>query len=802
MASNDHDDFLESFMNNSAKVYNEDKKNLEKEEKKLPSSYNVDKKTDKKDNKSFKRGRVIEKELSSNKKPKNNKNGSSVTDETSTKFKVLRVVIGILMVFAVVFIICVSVVTIYAYSVVHGDPVFDLNEQKLSQSQTSFVYAYDKDNNPVELTRLHGEENRIWVDLSDMSEYMDDAFIAAEDKRFKQHHGVDWIRTIGVIVNPKNKGQGGSTITQQLIKNLTEENQVTIARKFNEILAALNIERNYSKDEIIEAYLNTIYLSEGCYGVKTAAEKYFGKDIADLNAAECASLAAITQFPNKFDPLKRPEDNRKRQLWILGEMKSKDNKFLTEEQYNDAVDYEMVFTNSKNYKGSQVTDNSSKSKANVIDSWYIDYVVSTVIDDLQKEGYTYNKAKSMVYGGGLKIYTAMDFDVQESLEDVYENYKKMPDKKIQGAMAIMNYEGRVLGIIGGTGKKKGALEFNRATQAKRPPGSTIKPISVYGPALEKSLKDDKCNIYWSSMIPDKPLKKIDGKWWPKNESNTYSYENKTLQYGLAKSLNTISAHTLDKIGVDYSYNYITDKFHISTLDEARDPSYAPMATGSVTYGTSILEMTAAYATFGNGGQYYYPYCYYKIEDSRGKVILQKDPESTKEQALSESTAWIMNKLLQTVMTSGTGTTYKLSNTECFGKTGTTTGSVDRWFIAGTPEYVAATWYGYDVQKEIHYKLSPNPSGTLWKTVMTEVYDKKGTNASKFPEYDGIVKKAYDPSNGLLANYSSGVYGWYDKNNLPPYSSNSGHSLNASDDTSSSTNDSDDSKKPTEAETKE
>ena len=162
-------------------------------------------------------------------------------------------------------------------------------------------------------------------------------------------------------------------------------------------------------------------------------------------------------------------------------------------------------------------------------------------------------------------------------------------------------------------------------------------------------------------------------------------------------------------------------------------------------------MTAAYATFGNGGVYYKPYCYYKIEDSQGNVLIETDPNATKEQALTESTAWLMNKLLQTVMSSGTGTSYKLSNTECFGKTGTTTGSKDRWFIGGTPEYVGAVWYGYDTPKEIYYKLSPNPSGTIWKTVMTEIYDAKGTEKKTFPEYDGIVKKGD---------------AWYDKNNMP------------------------------------
>lgn len=301
-----------------------------------------------------------------------------------------------------------------------------------------------------------------------------------------KHHGVDWIRLVGVIVKRSNSGQGGSTITQQLIKNLTDENEVTIVRKFNEILSALNIEKNYSKDEIIEAYLNTIYLSEGCYGVKTASEKYFGKDVSDLNAAECAAIASITQYPSKYDPLRHPENNRKRQLRVLDKML--ENGALTQEEYNEAVNYEMVFTNSENYQGSQVSDSQSSANENRIDSYYVDYVIKSVIDDLQKMGYTEKKAKSMLYGGGLKIYTAVDYDVQNALEDVYENYKKMPDKKVQGAMVVMDYEGRILGLVGGTGKYSGKLGLNRASQSVRQPGSVIKPLSVYGPAFEKAFR--------------------------------------------------------------------------------------------------------------------------------------------------------------------------------------------------------------------------------------------------------------------------------------------------------------------------
>lgn len=768
MASNNYDDLLESFMNNSAKAYDEDKTAREHKPDNVPSSYSVSS-ADKRSRK-IERGRKIEKNLAA-KNAKKRKKRKPVKEKTPTQ-KALsgvgKVLLGIIMVIGVVGIVCFSVMAIYGYSVVYGDPVFNLTDEARTQNQTSTIYGTD-DDKVVEITRLHGEENRIWVDLEDMSPYMPQAVIAAEDKRFYKHHGVDWIRTIGVVVKPSNSGQGGSTITQQLIKNLTDDNKVTFVRKFNEILKALNLERHYSKEEIVEAYLNTIYLSNGCYGVKTAAEVYFGKEVSDLNAAECASLAAITQYPSKYDPLNNPEDNRQRQEWILGEMHSKDNDFLTDDEYNEAINYEMVFTNSKNYKGSQIKEESSKKDNDEITNYYVDFVITTVQEDLKKMGYTSKKAHDLVYGGGLKIYTAIDFDIQDALEDVYENYRRMPDETVQGAMVVMDYNGRVMGIVGGTGKNKGSLLLNRASMSTRPPGSTIKPLAVYGPALEKSLIDDNIQVYWSTVLQDSPLKIVDGEPWPHNQGGSYSSKNVTLQYGLAQSLNTISARTLNIIGVDYSYEMLSENFHLSTIDSVRDVDYGPLALGSLTNGATVLDMTAAYASFGNGGYYYEPYCYYKIEDSQGNVIIEKAPEKTKQEALHESTAWIMNKLLQTVMTQGTGTSYKLSGIQCFGKTGTTTDDKDRWFIGGTPNYVAAVWYGYDTPKEVHYSLSSNPAGTIWKTVMSEVYetlDNKGIDyGTEFPSYDGIVQRAYCPVCGKLSS-DSDVYGWYDAKNLP------------------------------------
>ena len=438
MANKDYDDLLRSFMNNSSKAYDEDRHAVEKQAQQAPVQRNAaaDRAA------RHKKEQQMENRLAAKKRKK----ASKPPKESTPARKLGKVLLGCLMVICVVGIVCCSVLFIYGYSVVHGDKVFDLTEQKYSQNMTSFIYGTDKNGKTVEITRLHGEENRIWVDMDDMSPYMPKAFVAGEDKRFYEHHGVDWVRTIGVFVKPHQLRSGRFNHYPAVDQELNgRENQVTFIRKFNEILQALNLERNYSKDEIIEAYLNTVYLSNGCYGVKTAAEKYFGKDIKDLNAAECASLAAITKAPSTYDPLNDPKANKKRQEYFLEAMYKEGS--ISKDEYESAKSYKLVFTNSKEYKGSKVKAKSTK-KAQTVNSYYVDHVITSVIEDLQKNGYTYKKAKNMVYGGGLKIYTAIDFDVQKALENVYENYKRMPDETVQGAMVVMDYNGRVLGLVG------------------------------------------------------------------------------------------------------------------------------------------------------------------------------------------------------------------------------------------------------------------------------------------------------------------------------------------------------------------
>lgn len=683
----------------------------------------------------------------------------------------LAIFLGFLAVCFLTVFVMGSYVLFNAISTVNGELIIDLEEYKANQNQTSFIYAYDKDSNLVELAQLHGEENRVWVDLDDMSPYMAKAFIALEDKRFYEHSGVDWQRTIGVIVKPSNFGQGGSTITQQLIKNYTKENDVTIVRKFNEILTALNLEKHYKKETIIEAYLNTLYLGSGCYGVKTASEKYFGKDVSELNAAECAVIASITQAPTKYNPLLNPENNRRRQLECLERMHEEG--FLSKSEYKEACDFELIFTNSEKY----VSENEAEVPENEeeqINSFYVDYVIQCVRDDLMVEkGYSKQQATDEIYYGGLKIYAAVDLEVQEILEDVYVNRKNFPDLEsddevdengdpvlVQSAMTIMDYEGRVVAIVGQAGEKMENRGFNRAANSYRQPGSTIKPISTYAPAIELNY------LHYSSMVKDYAIKLNTGELWPHNVNQTYgSGNNVTVQYAIQESHNTVPARVISQmLTPQVSYDFLENNFHLSQLDPVEDVQLAPLATGALYNGSTTVEMAAAYAPFGNGGMYYYPYSYYKVTNSKGDEIILSNEQPKAERAISEDTADVMCELLQSVNTSYYGSAPNLREFQIMAKTGTTTNNTNRWFCAGTPYYVAAVWVGFDIPETLD--VSVNPGGEIFFTVFDEIHE--DLEEKEFPKSSGTIEKRYCRRTGNIAGSgcsSTGV-GWYKINNLP------------------------------------
>lgn len=676
---------------------------------------------------------------------------------------------GILATCVLTVLVVVTTVLVSAIVYVKGDLVVNLDEYKANQNQTSFVYAYDKSGATVELARLHGEEDRVWVDLDDMSPYLKEAFIALEDTRFMKHHGVDWIRTFGVILKPSNIGQGGSTITQQLIKNVTNNKEVTIVRKYREILMALNLEENYDKDVILEAYLNTLYLGSGCYGVKTASEKYFGKDVSELDAAECACLAVITKAPTKYNPLLNPEENLKRRNHCLKLMYDEGKGCLNEEEYNAATTENLIFTNSPDYAPSdKIKDTkTANEEEKVINSFYVDYVIQAVRDDLmEKYGYSKQQATNQIYYGGLKIYTAVDLDVQATLEDVYVNRKSFPDmvskkdgSKVQSAMTIMDYQGRIVAMVGQAGAKTQNRGLNRAANSYRQPGSTIKPLATYAPAIDM-------NIYnYSSMIKDYAIA-VNGSLWPHNvDKSLGSGNNVTVKYAIQKSLNTVPARIINyDVGIDNSFNFLRDNFHLSRLDEKEDRTLSPLATGALTNGTTTVEMAAAYATFGNGGLYYKPYAYYKVTNSSGSEIVLSNENPASQRAISEETSDIMCELLQTVDTSYYGTASNVRKFQIMAKTGTTSSDKDRWFCAGTPYYVAAVWVGFDSPETLN--ASVNPGGKIFFRVFDDIH--KGLDAKQFPKSSGTVEKSFCSRTGKLAssNCGSTQKGWYKITSLP------------------------------------
>ncbi len=650
-----------------------------------------------------------------------------------------------------------------------GVDYIDLDNYIANQSQTTIIYGYDADGNEIEIARLHGQENREWVDLDEVCQDLQDAVVALEDKRFPTHKGVDWIRTIGVVAK-YSFSQGGSTLTQQLIKNLTGENAGTFVRKYREIKNALALEKHFDKDEILEAYLNTIYLDMGCYGIKTGAEYYFNKDVSDLTLMESAILASITKAPRGYNPIVNYDNNRERAIGCLNYMMSEG--YITQEEYDAALAEEVIFYGDDREREEEYVDEEDVMVTTEYNSYYVDLVIETLIDDLREQyGYTESEAFSKVYYGGLKVYAALDMDIQDEIEYVYENRITFPKEAdteqnpaIQSSMVILDYEGRIVATAGRLGKKVGDRTLNIGTTSPRQPGSTIKPLSAYAPAIE-------LNYYtWSSYIPNYGIAlRNEDKPWPTNYGGVTGDINdlKNLPQAIAPSLNTIPARIIDALTPTTSYRFLRDRFKISTLVEG-DADYAPLAIGAMNYGLTCLDMAAAYVTFGNGGMYYKPWCYYKVTNAAGdQVILEPNREG--EQVISSGTADVMLQLLKCVVTypNGTGGAYAVSGQENWAKSGTTSDNKDKWFCGGTGYYVGCAWTGFEkVQKAINTSYyGQNPAGKVYREVMTRIHD--GLEYKGFEMGDEVVRRSFCTGTGLLASADCpSSTGWYKVDFLP------------------------------------
>lgn len=659
---------------------------------------------------------------------------------------ILRVIGTIALIFVVTGAMLTCMAAMYVKMVIMPDAGLKLAEYSLDLT-TSVYYKDKKANKDVELQQLHAGENRIWIDYKDIPPNLIKAAVAIEDKRFYQHHGVDWIRTTKGIINmfTGQDIQGGSTITQQLIKNLTSENQVTVKRKVKEIFRALEFEDNYSKEKILEWYLNCIFLGEGCNGVYTASYAYFGKPVSELSLAECASLIGITNNPSLYNPYRNQEKNKERQEKILNNMYEQGK--ITKEECDQAKSQKLNFVKGEDGK----RETGAKPYG-----WYVDTVIDQVIKDL-KDTYHWSEqyAAGMVYSGGLQIYSCYDPDVQAAVDSVYSNrdnlnYTSPSGQPIQSAITVVDNEnGNVVALAGGVGQKTESRVLNRATQTLRPPGSSIKPLGVYAPAIEMGL------ITPLTVEVDSPYEKS----WPVNSYKSYRGK-MTMAEALEISCNTIAVKVLAKyVTPEVSYQFMKDKFHIELVESRTigsklytDIGLAQLALGGLTDGVSTYEMAAAYSVFPRGGIYYRPSTYTKVLDNNGKVLLERDSKG--EVALKQKTTFYINNMLEGVIKSGTATKANFSGMTLAGKTGTTSSRMDLWFAGYSPYYTAVVWTGYDKQEAMR-NVSGNPSVILWQKVMKQVHAKLEDKNFSTPDSSTTAMVEYCKVSGQLATSACG-----------------------------------------------
>ena len=735
------------------------------------------------------------------------------------------------------------------------DSAPDISASDVMPSKLKSVMYYPDGQEAVEL--VGAQSNRTIASIKDIPDCVPNAFIAIEDNRFYEHNGIDpkgIVRALFVgLSHGGNFSEGASTITQQLIKltvfdgGAETDTIQRFKRKFQEWYLALKLEKEMSKAEIMEAYLNTINLGRGAYGIEAAAERYFNKKCSDLTISEAAVIAAIAQSPSYNNPIDGQQVNAQRRDKILNNMLTLG--FINQQQYDEAKADDV-------YSRIAEVNEITKDKE-VIYTWFEDAAIDQVLKDLQEKlGYTSAEANTALYSGGLQIYLTQNRHIQDIVDRYYNDDDNFPsteyrlhwaltykdedgqevnidenslqsyygkddcdllyDNKDQAKQSIADFleakgitdddiiaqnfdmtvqvqssfvlmdqsTGYVLALSGGRGEKKTSRSFNRATQSTRQPGSVFKTIAVFLPAL------DSCGLSLASTKEDEPYTTPDG-YQPFN-TNANSYQGTTtIREAITHSMNVVTTKWLvedvtPKLGIKYLEN-----LGITTMDEEND-AYAPLGLGGISNGVTNLELTGAYAAIANGGVYTQPILYSKILDKDGNVLLDNVPE--KHTAMKDSTAWLLTSAMEDVVSKGTGTPAQISNYGIAeaGKTGTTDDYKDLWFVGYTPYYTAGIWFGYDDSTLMRYRLGYNYNAhkVLWKNIMNEVLE--GYEDRDFVMPSDVEKLRVCSTTGLLASYGCPTTTEYFAKDTAPTEYCSRHSYryyqNDDDDDSSSSSD--------------
>ena len=666
--------------------------------------------------------RKVNKKSSEKKNAKNDLD--NMQDEMDTKTRIKKMIIKILI--RVLIIVLIILFILFIISLIRFTSIA---KQMIKNSPSIIV-----DTSGEKIGEIGSERNRKNISFEEMPDDLKNAYVAIEDERFYKHGGVDIKRTgaatLNYIFSFGKASFGGSTITQQLVKNLTGNTKATVTRKVDEWTKAMALEVALSKEEILEAYLNVIYVGPNVYGVETGAEYYFSKHAKDLSLEECAFLAGINHAPNAYNPFRKGEDNsekiKKRTNTVLNKML--ELKYISQEDYNKAKE---EVEKGLDFKRGDI----DVEKEPDIYSYHTDALISEVIKDISERKHISEEfATNYLYMANLKIYSTQNNSIQETMEKEFNkkmyllDSKNTDDATSQAAMVVIdNKTGYVVGCVGGLGEKETSRGFNRATQAKRQTGSAIKPLAILVPGIEKKI------FTASTTFVDEETDFNDGSEEPYHPTNYDGYLGEiTVRRAVESSQNIPFVKMMEKITPKTSIKYLK-KMGITTLTE-KDENLA-LALGGLDSGMTPLETAAAYATIANDGKYIEPTFYTKIETQEGKNVLKS--KQKKKKVFSKETAYVVKELLTEPVngTYGTATYCKMKNMDVAAKTGTTNENYDRWLCGFTSYYSAATWFGFDINETINFNKR-NPAGLIWSSVMDDIHE--GLEGKRFEKPKKVV----------------------------------------------------------------
>ena len=636
--------------------------------------------------------------------------------------------------------------------------------EKAKNDTATTYYAHDESGELIEVWKsIPGVEKREWTHLDDIGSYLKYGFLAVEDREFYKHNGINLKRTLAAAFNYIFRFRdtfGASTVTQQLIKNISGDNQTTVKRKINEIFRALNLEKNHSKDDILELYLNIVPMSDNMYGVGIAAERYFGKECHELTVAEAATIVGITNAPSKYNPRLHPEACLEKRNRVLKAML--DCSVISEREYTEAKNSELILTD----------------KSPTLDSlWFVETAKEDIISDVA-EKYKITPSAAALMMSGSRIILTMNPTIQKILDDFFADKRNLSPNVDAG----LNYSvvvtdprtGDLLGVIGNANRKGERMLYNYAT-APITPGSVIKPLSIYAPLLD--LK----GINWSYQVEDAPLRYIDGAPYPKNSPDIYDGMI-SVNDAIKKSKNTVAIRLYQMLGAESIYQRLSVDYGWKNLVEKQvnadgrimsDLAEAPLALGQLTVGVPLRTLTESYNAFVNDGILISPRSYYCVLDKDGAYIVTT--EQSKKRIMRSDTARIMNQLLSSVVEDGTASQIKLKEyVDAAGKTGTSGADRDRLFVGYTPYYTAGIWCGYSDGRSVG-KNSPNHL-EIWDSIMQRIHSETvfKNNYGEIKSFDtsGLSVQHYCKKSGMiptenckLDDDNAIVYGYFSADNM-------------------------------------